>query len=86
VQERRERQQQEDERQRQQQQAAQLAAVQQEAAATIFALLQDCVAVQAARSEWLLSVPAGHPFLRPAPEGGGVRCVAVPLPRLPEEL
>jgi hypothetical protein len=86
VQERREQQQQEAERQRQQQQAAQLAAVQQEAAATFFALLQDFVAVQAAPSEWLLSVPAGHPFLRPAPAGGGMRCVAVPLPRLPEEL
>jgi hypothetical protein len=81
VQERREQQQQEAERQRQQQQAAQL-----EAAATFFALLQDFVAVQAAPSEWLLSVPAGHPFLRPAPAGGGMRCVAVPLPRLPEEL
>jgi hypothetical protein len=58
------------------------------AEARFFELLQDFVAVRAAPGTWLLptgqlSVSSGHPFLRPARDRSGLRCVAVPPPPPP---
>jgi hypothetical protein len=88
VQERRRQRQQEEEQQRQRQQAAALEDAQRAAEARFFELLQDFVAVRAAPGAWLLptgqhSVPSGHPFLRPARDRSGLRCVAVPPPPPP---
>jgi hypothetical protein len=78
----------EEEQQRQRQQAAALEDARRAAEARFFELLQDFVAVRAAPGAWLLptgqhSVPSGPPFLRPARDRSGLRCVAVPPPPPP---